>query len=79
MKVPGIPALQLRGFAELDRARLVSASKAKTFQLTGSNSAAKINLERLSRRKQKRPAIFRITLLQLLFRSKSGVADRLNP
>ena len=33
--MPGIPALQLRGFAELDRARLVLASKAKTFQLTG--------------------------------------------
>ena len=33
--MPGIPALQLRGFAELDRARLVCASKAKTFQLTG--------------------------------------------
>ena len=51
--MPGIPALQLRGFAELDRTRLVSASKAKTFQLTGQTLLQKVKLERLTRRKQK--------------------------
>ena len=33
--MPGIPALQLRGFAELDRARLVSALRAKRSHLRG--------------------------------------------
>ena len=39
--MPGIPALQLRGFAELDRARLVSRLKGKNVPTYGSNSAAK--------------------------------------
>ena len=72
--MPGIPALQLRGFAELDSARRVSASKAKTFQFTGQTLL--LNKSGKAYEAETKPKLtFRITLLQLLFRSKIGPAE----
>ena len=75
--MPGIPALQLRGFVELDRARLVSASEAKTFQLTG-QTLLQDKSGKAYKAETKLKLTFRITLLQLLFRSKIGLTQRSN-
>lgn len=77
--MPGIPALQLRGFAELDRARLMSASKAKTFPLTGQTLFEKIKLERLTRRKQKQTYDFELLSCSYYSAAKSVLQIGLTP